>query len=441
MGRLEAARGNFESAAACFEEAISTLRMIRDHFELAATYLSASTLYVDLARAAKESRENRRSLFDTARAYTTEAAHLFDSLGLARKASECERAASRILNENGGGRGAPAAKDNLEFRDEWLLEGFVIARSTHMKKVVAEAGALAPSNIPVLITGDTGTGKEVVARLIHALSGRPEARFVALNCASIPDAVFESELFGHRRGAFTGADRDHPGIIEQATGGTLFLDEISELTVSHQAKLLRVFQEQKVRRIGESRERPVDVRIVSASNRNVDALLRSGRIRDDFYYRVLTASIGLEPLRRRRDDIKALFSWYMRQSGGETTVEDGVLEHLEGYHWPGNVRQLISVVSVLSLIGVKRGSIGIDDLPMKIRNHHILGPGSDSPARADVLKLKEIPSIGLVKDREEIRRLVVSSLLRSNGNKTSAARELGISRSTMYRMLKSLDIG
>ncbi|HSG29028.1 MAG TPA: sigma 54-interacting transcriptional regulator, partial [Candidatus Krumholzibacterium sp.] len=260
----------------------------------------------------------------------------------------------------------------------------------------------------------------------------------AINCASIPDTVFESEMFGHRKGAFTGADRNREGIIERASGGTLFLDEISELSVSQQAKLLRAFQDQKVRRVGESEERHVDIRLISASNQNMDPLLRSGRLRKDFYYRVLTASIEIEPLRRRKEDIEALFAFYMAEAGCDSLVEKGVFELLNQYHWPGNVRQLISVVRILSLIGKNRGVIGREDLPLNIRAGHLVsGEHYRSP---NLLKTREIPSIGLVRDPGEMRQLIVSSLVRTNGNKSAAARELGISRSTLYRNLREMGI-
>ena len=439
LGILEAKKSNIELSHSYFGESISTMKTIKEPFELARTYLSAAEIFTGLVIDPEPGRDRKSELLDSARTSATEAAHLYDSLGLPDKAEKCENLANRILSDFYEEKNF-SRKVRVVFKDSWLYEGFVVARSDHMKKVVSKIASLSPSNIPILISGDTGTGKEVIAKLIHKLSMRPDGKFVAFNCASIPDSVFESELFGHRKGAFTGADRNHVGLIERASGGTLFLDEISDLTVSQQAKLLRVFQEQKIRRIGESGERHIDIRIISASNQNIDALLRSGKLRKDFYYRILTDSIKLEPLRRRRKDILALFAWYIKQSGFDPAIEEGVLEFLNGYHWPGNVRQLISVVRVLSLIGREKGTISKGDLPLKIRNHHILGLQHDPLTSANILKTREIRSIGLIRDRDEIRDLIVSSLIRTNGNKSSAARELGISRSTMYRMLKNLAI-
>jgi transcriptional regulator of acetoin/glycerol metabolism len=163
-------------------------------------------------------------------------------------------------------------------------------------------------------------------------------------------------------------------------------------------------------------------------------------LREDFYYRVLTASIELEPLRRRKDDVEALFSYHLMQAGFDGMIEEGVPEFLKSYHWPGNVRELISVARVLSLFGKDGGTIRKSNLPLKIKTHHIIGEQHGGAASTNILKIREIPSIGLVRDREEIRRLIISSLVKCNGNKSSTARELGISRSTLYRTLKSLDI-
>ncbi|HUV37305.1 MAG TPA: sigma 54-interacting transcriptional regulator, partial [Patescibacteria group bacterium] len=439
LALLEAARGRKEFALSYFGEAISTLKIIKESFELARTYKAAAEVYSRWASEPEMIKGRNEELLDLARTSAAEAAHLYDSLELSQDAAACEKMAARLLSDRYGER-APSRRIGVKFDDRWLHEGFLIARSNHMKEVVSKAVSLAPSTIPVLVTGETGTGKEVVARLIHKLSSRPTGKFVAVNCASVSDTVFESEIFGHRKGSFTGADRDHVGLIEQASGGTFFLDEISELTISQQAKLLRVFQEHKIRRVGESKERRIDIRLISASNQNIENLLRTGRLRKDFYYRILTASIELEPLRRRNDDVEALFLYHLERAGYGGKVEEGVLEFLKSYHWPGNVRQLISVVRVLSLIGKDSGIIRKIDLPLKIRTHHILGEHHGTGAAANILKTREIPSIGLVRDREEIRQLIISSLVKCNGNKSSTARELGVSRSTLYRALKSLGI-
>jgi transcriptional regulator with PAS, ATPase and Fis domain len=436
---VEAERGNREYAQSYFNEAISSLKIVNESFELAKTYKIAAEIYSAWALEIESGKKRNKELLDQARAAAIEASHLYDSLDLQQNAVACEKLAAGLLSNYYGERELSRHR-RIEFDKRWLHESFFVARSKHMKGVASRADSLAPSTIPVLVTGETGTGKEVVARLIHRLSSRPTGKFIAVNCAAIPNSMFETELFGHRKGSFTGADRDHVGLVERASGGTLFLDEISELSNSQQAKLLRVLQEGRIRRVGESKERRIDIRIISASNQNVENLIHSGKLRKDFYYRILTASIELEPLRRRRDDVEALFAYYLMEAGYEGDVEEGVLEYLRSYHWPGNVRQLISVVRVLSLVGRGCGVIRKDDLPLKIRTHHILGDHYGVSSAANILKTREIQSIGLVKDRDEIRRLVVSSLVKCNGNKSSAARELGISRSTLYRTLKSLGI-
>ncbi|MBU8921364.1 MAG: sigma 54-interacting transcriptional regulator [Bacteroidales bacterium] len=439
FGRLEAAMGHYELSMSYFNEGISILRMIKESFELANTCVSAAEALTGWARKADGEGSDNKRLFSEARTYAMEAAHLYQSIGLEDEVSRCDKLTGKLLNESWQEEDL-SGFTRLKFDDEWLCEGSAVARSAQMRHVVARAVSLASSTIPVLITGETGTGKEVIARLLHRCSDRADGPFIAINCASITESVFESELFGHRKGAFTGADRDRMGIIERASGGTLFLDEISELSVSQQAKLLRFFQEQKIRRVGESKERQVNIRLVSASNQNLESLLKNGGLRKDFYYRVLTASIELEPLRRRKEDIEALFSWYMRQSGCDPLVENGLVELLKVYHWPGNVRQLISVVKILAIIGKSTGRIGRNDLPVNIRSHYIGGLDSRTTENGSPLKTKEIPSIGLVRDPLEIRSLVISSLVKTNGNKSAAARELGVSRSTFYRVLKDMDI-
>lgn len=435
---LEAKRENLELSRSYFNESISLFQMIKEHHELARTYMAAARINVSWIDSSRMETKNNRILLDEARKFATEAAHLYDALELTEMCAECERLSNRLLNEYYQNK-EHSFYENITFEPFWLYDGFIVARSDHMKKIVIKASSFALGTIPVIITGETGTGKEVIAKLVHKKSSRESGPFVAVNCASIPESVFESEIFGHRKGAFTGADRDHIGLIEMASGGTLFLDEISELTLSQQAKLLRVFQEQKIRRIGESIERCVDVRLISASNQNMELLLRSSRLRQDFYYRVLAATIEIEPLRKRKKDIHALFAYYLQQYGYKPRVEEGVVELLTNYYWPGNVRQLISVIKVIALTGNNK-CICRNDLPLKIRNYHIFGSGNESRETANILKIRDIPSIGLTKNPDEVKQLIISGLLKHNGNKSATARGLGISRSTLYRTLKDIGI-
>ncbi|MBN2071416.1 MAG: sigma 54-interacting transcriptional regulator [Candidatus Krumholzibacteriota bacterium] len=436
---VESKMNNPELSRSYFSEAISLFSIIKERNELASTYITAAKIYIDYVTSSGQEIKDTRIFLDEAREFSTEAAHLYDALELPEPCALCEEFSNRLMNDFYQKKEL-SGYEEISFKPSWLYDGFVVARSDHMRKIVKKASSFAPSTMPVLITGETGTGKEIIAKLLHQKSTRESGPFVAVNCASIPGSVFESEMFGHRKGAFTGADRDHIGLIEMASGGTLFLDEISELTLSQQAKLLRVFQEQKIRRIGESIERTIDVRLVSASNQNMELLLRDGSLRQDFYYRVLTANIEIEPLRRRKNDIEALFAYYMLESGCESKIEEGVTDLLKSYYWPGNVRQLISVVRVLALIGNSRSCICKNDLPLKIRNYPIFGAGHTASESANILKTKDIPSIGLTRNRDDIKQLIISSLLKYNGNKSATARGLGISRSTLYRTLKDIGI-
>ncbi len=309
-----------------------------------------------------------------------------------------------------------------------------------MQDVAARIKHIAPSKMPVLISGETGTGKEIVARLLHNFSDRAKGSFVAVNCAAVPVTVFESEFFGHRRGSFTGAFRDRVGLIEQASGGTLFLDEISDLTGEQQAKLLRALQEEKIRRIGENIERPVDIRCISASNIDIQVLLSSGKLREDFYYRIRGEEIHLEPLRHRKDDILALFAYYMDHDGEDIMVESGVTDLLRDYHWPGNVRELVSLAKGLSLLRSGGNPLRISDLPSVIRD--VTDFEQNRPGGIDEIR-KGTPHARWFynnHDSEEIRQLICSTLRKCMGNRCAAARELGIARSTLYRKMEELGI-
>jgi two-component system response regulator AtoC len=328
----------------------------------------------------------------------------------------------------------------LSFDQAWLFEETIVARSDHMLKVIAKAKQLAPRTIQVLITGETGTGKEVVARLLHRLSSRVSGPIIAVNCAALPEGVFESELFGHRRGAFTGADRDHAGLVERASGGTLFLDEISELTGHQQAKLLRVLQEGAIRRIGDTKERAVDVRVVTATNEDIETLLQSKRLREDFYYRIAAEHIELEPLRRRREDIIALFAYFLESEREGFRIEDGILELMERHHWPGNVRELENVTRVLAMLGGAERIIRIKDLSLKIRDFTAYERLNASRAGSYFMRENPLSRESCTGDPAGVCRLIASSLRRHDGNRSAAARELGVSRRTLYRRMAELGL-
>jgi transcriptional regulator with PAS, ATPase and Fis domain len=309
-----------------------------------------------------------------------------------------------------------------------------------MLNVVSRVQQLAPTLIPVVITGETGTGKEIVARLLHKLSDRAGGPFVAVNCASVPEAVFESELFGHRRGSFTGAIADKMGLMEQASGGTLFLDEISELPNRQQAKLLRALEDGAIRRVGETRMRATDVRVVSASNEDVETLIKSGRLRSDFYYRIAGQVIELEPLRRRLDDMNGIFAYHVGRASIDYSVEDDVLRLLAEYPWPGNVRELINITNALMLVGRQSKTIRACDLPTKIRDFAKSESDLNSRRSGLASRRKNRGTGSDSDDTSAARAFILSILDRYNGNRSAVARELGVSRTTLYRRMRELEV-
>ena len=427
-GVLSAKKKDIDLARAFFNESIVTLKLIKDRYELGRTYIEAAKTYMDLLSTPDFSGTIKREILTDTKDYAKEALHIFSELGIEKKVKEVRGLVEEVegvgLVESGERRVV-----RVEFREEWLHEGFMVARSPEMLEVISLVRRLAPSDVSVLITGETGTGKELVARLIHRLSGRG-GKFVAVNCASIPESMFESELFGHRRGAFTGADREHVGLVEEANGGTLFLDEISELTNRQQASLLRVLQERRVKRVGETIERPVDIRLITASNESVESLFRSGKLRSDFYYRISGNVIELPPLRARVEDVRAIFAYYLLKGNcNGVVVEEGVYEYLEGYHWPGNVRELVNLVNVLLVLAEGRGVVRVSDLPLGIR-------GRDY----EVMGKRRAGGLDLGMSSVELKELIVASLREYGGNKSAVARKLGISRTTLYRKMQELGI-
>jgi two-component system response regulator HydG len=293
-----------------------------------------------------------------------------------------------------------------------------------LRKTVARA---AGAPFAVLIEGESGVGKELVARAIHHLSVRRQRRFCDVNCASLPDELIESELFGHARGAFTGAINERPGLFEEADGGTLFLDEVADLSGRAQAKLLRAIQQQEVRRVGESFSRKVDVRIVSAANRDMRHEAGEGRFRQDLLYRLEVIRIRIPPLRERPEDVAILASHFWRDAaprvGTTAGLTHGVLTALTRYHWPGNVRELQNVMAALAVAAPARGQIRPTLLPAAIT-----GASSITAARlADARAQFE-------------RRFIEVALARAGGSRSRAARELGISRQGLLKLLTRLGI-
>ena len=302
----------------------------------------------------------------------------------------------------------------------------IVGISRVMEQVFVVVRKVADTEATVLLTGESGTGKELVARSIHLQSGRRTAPFVAINCAAIPRDLLESELFGHVRGAFTGAVRDRTGRFQAAGGGTLFLDEVGELPLDLQPKLLRALQEREVMPVGGTSPQKLDVRVIAATNADLDEAIADGTFREDLYYRLAVIPLHLPPLRERREDIPVLVRHFAAKHGGKDIIfPPEVLEILAGYHWPGNVRELENTVERL-LIMRSGDVIGLADLPEKMRDGAV-GGGS---------KVVNLPPDGYPLEQLE-REVVVEALERNDWNQTQAARFLRIPRHTLiYRMEK-----
>jgi DNA-binding NtrC family response regulator len=283
---------------------------------------------------------------------------------------------------------------------------------------------IAGRDISVLVTGETGSGKELVARRLHRGSTRAEGPFVAVNCAAFPESLAESELFGHERGAYTGAERQRPGRFEEASGGTLFLDEVGELAPPLQAKLLRVLEERRLRRLGGSEDIAVDVRVVAATNRDLEAEAERGGFRRDLYFRLAVVRVDLPPLRERPRDIPVLAAYLLRQlaarhGGARIELGAGAVAALERHSWPGNVRELRNVLERAAVVRGE-GVIAAEDLGLR----------EDAPA---------VEAVPLDRDGRE-REAVLEALRRSGGNRDAAARLLGVSVRTLYYRLQRYGI-
>ncbi|MCC6217443.1 MAG: sigma-54-dependent Fis family transcriptional regulator [Polyangiaceae bacterium] len=316
----------------------------------------------------------------------------------------------------------------------------VVARSRAMTELLSLVERIAATRTTVLLTGESGTGKERLARAIHDASDRSAGPFLVVNCGALPEALMESELFGHEKGAFTGAQARHRGLFREAHGGTLLLDEVGELPLSLQVKLLRVLQERAVRPVGAAQETPVDVRLLAATNRDVESDVAAGRFRQDLYYRLNVIRLRVPPLRERREDVPVLVERFVRRFAGEmgkdvTGLSADALRALEGYAFPGNVRELENVIERAVALAATR-VIGLGDLPPEI----------SGAAGAVGARLGELPDAGCDLDQvlaEVERRLLVEALDRTGGVRKAAARLLGITfRSMRYRLEKhQLDPG
>jgi len=329
-------------------------------------------------------------------------------------------------------------RDNRELREaikEGDRFGELIGRSQAMQALYRRIEKVGATDATVLVVGESGTGKELVARTLHRASRRAERPFVAVNCAAIPDTLIESELFGHEKGAFTGAHRRREGRFEEANGGSLFLDEIASMPLALQATLLRVLQERRFTRVGGTGEVACDVRVIAASNRDLPALVNEGGFRDDLYYRLNVIPIELPPLRARMEDLSLLAAAFLDQASARHGIEicslpPDVLRALMEHGWPGNVRELANVVERLVLLS-EDGRPSIEDLPGEMRESAVGDGGCPF----------SLPADGLVWDQVE-RGMMRQALERSQGNRAAAARLLGLTyKAFLYRLEKHGSIG
>ena len=375
------------------------------------------------------------------------------------------RAAATVLmrvphEATDAGKGANA--DGAEISTHPGFDG-LIAGSEPMRRVIRAVRAVAASNLPVLITGESGTGKELIAQAVHANSARSKGRFVALNCAAETETLLEDQLFGHVRGAFTGAEKDREGVFEYASGGTLFLDEIGDMPLKMQAKLQRVLETGTVVRLGSNEPRKTDVRLVSATNKDLGAMIARGEFREDLYFRIKGAQVHLPALRERREDIPRITRAALARAWaavgkpiGETPgITDAAMMRLTSYHWPGNVRQLLNVVQHMVVTALpdfdpgKPGMLDTRHIPDEVR-------AADDPPHADdasggvgggVAGGTSVSSGGHVSGAaagtlagtslEQIeKRAIRETLGLTQGNREQAAKLLGIGERTLYRKLK-----
>ncbi len=318
-----------------------------------------------------------------------------------------------------------------ELKEKYRFEN-IVGNSKAMLEVLSLVSKVAKTDSTVLITGESGTGKELIAKAIHLNSRRKNRAFITINCGAIPENLQESELFGHVRGAFTGAIRDKRGLFQEADGGTLFLDEVGETSLSTQVKLLRFLQDGEIRRVGDVDPIHVDVRLLAASNKELTKLIEEGKFREDLYYRLNVIPIHIPPLRQRKDDIPLLINYFVkkyaeRENKSVVGVSPEAMILLTGYHWPGNVRELENVVE-RAVILTSYNLILPEDLPQAIREAHSRN-GELSSEAEDEKTLEELE-----------KQYIIKILEKYNWNQKVASEKLGISTTTLWRKLKSYGI-
>lgn len=313
-----------------------------------------------------------------------------------------------------------------EFRERYGFDN-IVGRSEAIRNLLSRVVRIAPTDVTVLITGESGTGKELIARAVHANSSRADKPFIPVNCAAITETLLESELFGHARGAFTGATTARKGLLEEADGGTFFFDEVAETTMAFQAKLLRTIQEGEVRRVGDNRAIKVNIRAIAATNVDLSEAVEEKRFRQDLYYRLNVARFNLPPLRERQEDVPLLAAYFLnkhnQKMGTRSTLADGVIEQLQTYPFPGNVRELENMVEQAVALA-SGGLITVDDILPE-------GAVPESTPQGKTLA-------GIVDQAE--RQALMEALRVSGGNRERAAEALGISATTLWRKMTRLGV-
>ncbi|MEW6685087.1 MAG: sigma 54-interacting transcriptional regulator [Candidatus Edwardsbacteria bacterium] len=312
-----------------------------------------------------------------------------------------------------------------EIKGKYRFEN-IIGRGKKIQEVLEIVERVIESSVPVLLEGESGTGKELIARAIHFNGPRSEKKFVAQYCGALPETLLEAELFGYKKGSFTGASSDKPGLFEVADGGTFFLDEVGEISPSIQTKLLRVLQDGEIRRIGETEPRKVDVRIISATNRNLESEVKEGKFREDLFYRLKVVGIRLPPLRERKEDIPILVQHFLKKTQvftpkGIKGIEEKAIDALLHYNWPGNIRELENVISYV-IVMAKGEIISLSDLPSEIiEQKKEVGPRF-------VRKTKSL--------KEAEKEIILTAFREAGGDRKKAAKKLGISLRTLQYKLK-----
>ena len=331
---------------------------------------------------------------------------------------------------------AEISRLRTELKETFGFEN-VIGISPRMREVFESVERILDSDVTVSLRGESGTGKELLARAIHFNGPRKDKPFVAVNCAAIPETLLESELFGHEKGAFTGAISTRPGKFEQAEGGTIFLDEIGEMSPATQVKILRILQERRFERVGGTKSIEVDVRIITATNKNLEEEMKKGNFREDLYYRINVYPIVIPPLRERKEDIPVLASFFIRkfnETGPHhkvTGISSKSMEYLLNYHWPGNVRELENVIR-RAILNARNGLIMPEHLPITLTSQHSYPNRSNGgmDLRTAITMTRSIIPL------EEIEKEVLTHALKlTNYNMSSTAQALGIGRTTLYRKI------